>query len=78
MATKTIVVNDSFQKGYAYQLTEPMGRRLPEEDQRQIKRWKAIRRHVGAVKKNCRKGDFSCRPRQRKTLLHRVYDSRKM
>jgi hypothetical protein len=23
-----------------------MGRRMPEEDQRQIKRWRAIRRHV--------------------------------
>jgi hypothetical protein len=55
-----------------------MGRRLPKEDERQIKRWKAIRRHVGAVKKNCRKGDFSCRPRQRQALLHWAYDSRKL
>ena len=31
-----------------------MGRRLLEEDNRQIKRWKAMKRHVGAVRKGCR------------------------
>ncbi len=53
-----------------------MGRRLEKEDNRQIKRWIAIRRHVGAVIKNCRAGDVSCRPRQRQALLHWAYDSR--
>lgn len=53
-----------------------MGRRLGKEDQRQIKRWKAIRRHAAAVKKNCDPGDLTCRPRQRQALLHWAYDSR--
>lgn len=55
-----------------------MGRRLPEEDTRQIKRWKAIRRHVAQVKKFCHPGDLWCRRRQRQALLHWAYDSTKM
>ncbi len=55
-----------------------MGRRKPDEDERQIKRWKAIKRHVAQVKKNCLKNDLSCRPRQRQALLHWAYDSRKI
>ncbi len=55
-----------------------MGRRMPQEDARQIKRWKAIRRHVAQVCQNCEPGDPHCRPRQRQALLHWAYDSRRI
>ncbi|WDR03897.1 hypothetical protein PSQ19_07660 [Devosia algicola] len=53
-----------------------IGRRLPDEDARQIKRWKAMRRHISQVRKNCEPGNPMCRPRQRQALLHWAYDSR--
>ena len=53
-----------------------MGRRLKVEDEIQIKRWKAIRRHIGAIRKNCNPLDLKCRPKQRQALLHWAYDSR--
>lgn len=54
-----------------------MGRRCPD-DERQIKRWKAYRRHLMQVVKNCRVGDVNCRRRQKQSLLHWAYDSRKL
>ena len=51
---------------------------MVEEDARQIKRWKAIRRHIAQIEKHCERGDFFCRPRQRQALLHWAYDSRKI
>jgi hypothetical protein len=54
-----------------------MGRRGPD-DERQIKRWRTIARHVAQVKKNCRHGDLRCRRKQRQALLHWAYDSRKI
>jgi hypothetical protein len=52
-----------------------LGRRTPAEDARQIKRWRAFSRHVGALKKYCGRGDWSCRKKQRQALLHWAYDS---
>jgi hypothetical protein len=53
------------------------GRRHPD-DLRQIKRWRAVRRHVAQLKKNCARRDLTCRRRQRQALLHWAYDSRKI
>jgi len=55
-----------------------MGRRIDGEDERQIARWKAMRRHIAQIKRNCAAGDYSCRPVQRQALLHWAYDSRKL
>lgn len=55
-----------------------LGRRLPDIDARQIKRWDAFRRHATQVHRNCRPKDLACRPRQRQSLLHWAYDSRLM
>lgn len=54
-----------------------MGRRHPDDD-RQIRRWLAIRRHLAQLRKHCESGDLDCRRKQRQALLHWAYDTRKI
>jgi hypothetical protein len=54
-----------------------VGRRHPD-DQRQIKRWRAIKRHLSQLRGACPPGALDCRPRQRQALLHWAYDSRRI
>jgi hypothetical protein len=54
-----------------------MGRRGPD-DERQIGRWRAMRRHVAQIRRHCSPGELACRPRQRQALLHWAYDSRRL
>ena len=53
------------------------GRRM-EDDQRQIGRWRAFRRHAAQVARNCEPGDPFCRPKQRQALLQWAYDAREL
>jgi len=50
------------------------GRRISHIDEIQIKRWKAFKRHVTAIKKNCEQGDIHCRRKQRQAILQWAYD----
>lgn len=54
-----------------------LGRRGPD-DERQIRRWLAMRRHLSQLIKHCYPGDLSCRRRQRQALLHWAYDTRRV
>jgi len=54
-----------------------MGRRS-SDDVRQIRRWRAVARHVAAIRKNCDERDLDCRRRQRQAVLHWAYDSRRI
>ena len=50
------------------------GRRILRIDEIQIKRWKAFKRHVAAIKKNCEPGDIHCRRKQRQAILQWAYN----
>lgn len=50
------------------------GRRIPNIDSIQIKRWKAFKRHRAQIIKNCTLLDFECRKKQRQTLLQWAYN----
>ena len=71
-------INDQDPRGwFQWYCRYYLGRRS-KDDERQVKRWRAVRRHVAQIKKHCRRGDWTCRPRQRQALLHWAYDSRKI
>ena len=52
-----------------------MGRRSLDDD-RQIRRWRQMARHVAQIRSGCERRDLTCRRRQRQALLHWAYDSR--
>lgn len=54
-----------------------LGRRGPD-DARQIKRWRAMRRHIAQIRKRCERYDLACRRKQRQALLHWAYDARRL
>ena len=54
-----------------------MGRRSLD-DERQIRRWRQMRRHIAQIKLGCEPLDLDCRRRQRQALLHWAYDSRRI
>ena len=54
-----------------------MGRRCAD-DARQIRRWRAIRRHIVQLQRNCARFDLACRRKQRQALLHWAYDARNL
>lgn len=54
-----------------------LGRRCLDDD-RQIKRWRTIRRHIAQIRKACPPRDLECRPRQRQAVLHWAYDARRI
>jgi hypothetical protein len=54
-----------------------LGRRSLD-DERQIRRWRQMARHVAQIRQKCEERDWNCNRRQRQALLHWAYDSRKM
>jgi hypothetical protein len=54
-----------------------LGRRCLD-DVRQIRRWRAMRRHIAQLRQNCRSRDLSCRRKQRQAVMHWAYDARRI
>lgn len=52
--------------------------RRHKDDERQIRRWKNMKRHIIWLTNACKNKDLICRPKQRQALLHWAYDSRKL
>lgn len=52
--------------------------RRSDDDERQITRWVAMRRHLAQIHAACNAGDYFCHRRQRQAVLHWAYDSRKL
>ena len=50
------------------------GRRLPEIDEIQIRRWRSFRRHKAQIEQNCLPMDTKCRLKQRQALLQWAYN----
>ena len=53
------------------------GRRTGD-DARQVRRWRAVARHVAQIRRHCEPYDLECRRKQRQAVLHWAYDSRKI
>ena len=51
-----------------------MGRRIPDVDEVQIKRWKSFIRHKAQIELNCPPYNINCRKKQRQALLQWAYN----
>lgn len=67
--SKGWIIGDDVRGWFQWYCRYFLGRRDSIVDNKQIKRWQAFKRHRSQVVKNCKRGDFSCRPKQRQALL---------